>query len=76
MARYAPLSEALRVFVARIGVVACIIRAGAIGKHDASFTIVVRIAERVGGACEWASWGRTAGAGEMTREGRDFERAV
>ena len=73
MARYVPPSEALRVFVARIGVVAGIVRAGAIGKHDAGFAVIVRVVERVGGACEWASWGRTVGTGEMAGEGRDFE---
>ena len=69
MVRYAPLSEALRVFVARIGVVAGIARAGAISGHDAGFAFVVRIIEPGGGACEWAACGRTAGAGEMV-EGR------
>ena len=76
MTRYAPLSEALRVFVARIGVAAGIIRAGAIGEHDTGFSVVVRVVERVEGACESASCGRAAGAGEMAGEGRDFERAV
>ena len=76
MVRYAPLSEALRVFVARIGVVAGIARAGAISGHDAGFAVIVRVVEHVRGTCVWASRGRAAGAGEMTGEGRDFERAV
>ena len=52
MVRYAPLSEAFRVFVAQTGVVTCIVHAGAIDEHDAGFALIIRVVERVGETCE------------------------